>query len=348
MDKRALITGITGQDGSYLAEFLLERGYEVHGVVRRSSALNRSRIDHLQHVHPAEAEGCRFVLHYGDMTDSGGLNRLVKLIRPDEVYNLAAQSHVHVSFDLPEFTGNTDGLGTTRLLEAIRTTGVPARFYQASTSEMFGSTPPPQSELSPFHARSPYAAAKIYAHCMTINYREAHGMFACSGILFNHESPRRGENFISRKVTRGVAAILAGRTGTLRLGNLNARRDWGHARDYVEAMWLMLQQDEPDDYVIASGVSRSVADLVEVAFGLVGLDWNHYVEVDSSYLRPSDVPVLCGDPGKAQARLGWRQRTSFEEMIREMLENDLAAAGLTPAAHLVPLEGHLQEELRSA
>jgi GDPmannose 4,6-dehydratase len=348
MDKRALITGITGQDGSYLAEFLLERGYEVHGVVRRSSSLNRSRIDHIQHVHPADEDGCRFVLHYGDMTDSGGLNRLVKLIRPDEVYNLAAQSHVHVSFDLPEFTGNTDGLGTTRLLEAIRTIGVPARFYQASTSEMFGSTPPPQSETSPFHARSPYAAAKIYAHCMTINYREAHGMFACSGILFNHESPRRGENFISRKVTRGVAAILAGKATTLRLGNLSARRDWGHARDYVEAMWLMLQQDEPDDYVIASGVSRSVADLVEVAFSLVGLDWRSYVEVDSGYLRPSDVPVLCGDPGKAQTRLGWRQRTSFEEMIREMLEHDLAAAGLSLAAHLAPAEPHLREELRSA
>ncbi len=351
MDKRALITGITGQDGSYLAELLLDRGYEVHGVVRRSSALNRSRIDHLQHAHPSDADGCRFVLHYGDMTDSGGLNRLVKLVRPDEVYNLAAQSHVHVSFDLPEFTGNTDGLGTTRLLEAIRTTGVPARFYQASTSEMFGSTPPPQNETSQFHARSPYAAAKIYAHCMTVNYREAHGMYACSDILFNHESPRRGENFISRKVTRGVAAILAGKAQTLRLGNLTARRDWGHARDYVEAMWLMLQQDKPADYVIASGVSRSVADLVEVAFGLVGLEWRSYVEVDSSYLRPSDVPVLCGDAGKAHAELGWRQRTSFEEMIREMLEHDLAAAGLTPAAHLARAVGDTvaaRKELRSA
>ena len=354
MDKRALITGITGQDGSYLAEFLLDRGYEVHGLVRRSSALNRSRIDHLQHAHPAGEDGCRFVLHYGDMTDSGGLNRLVKLVRPDEVYNLAAQSHVHVSFDLPEFTGNTDGLGTTRLLEAIRTTGVPARFYQASTSEMFGSTPPPQNELSAFHARSPYAAAKIYAHCMTVNYREAHGMFACSGILFNHESPRRGENFISRKVTRGVAAILAGRARTIRLGNLAARRDWGHARDYVEAMWLMLQQDRPDDYVIASGVSRSVADLVEVAFGLVRLEWRGYVEVDHSYLRPSDVPVLCGDPGKAHAELGWRQRTSFEDMIREMLEVDLVAAGLNPADYLTPAVavadpiGDVRKELRSA
>jgi GDPmannose 4,6-dehydratase len=348
MDKRALITGITGQDGSYLAEFLLDRGYQVHGVVRRSSSLNRSRIDHLQHAPSNAPDGSRFVLHYGDMTDSGGLNRLIKLVRPDEVYNLAAQSHVHVSFDLPEFTGNTDGLGTTRLLEAIRTTGVPARFYQASTSEMFGSTPPPQNEASRFHARSPYAAAKIYAHCMTVNYREAHGMFACSGILFNHESPRRGENFISRKVTRGVAAILAQKARTVRLGNLSARRDWGHARDYVEAMWLMLQQERADDYVIASGVSRSVAELVAVAFSLVGLEWRSHVEVDSSYLRPADVPVLCGDPGKAQAELGWRQRTSFEEMIHEMLEHDLEAAGLDPSAHLVRTPAEVQQELRSA
>jgi GDPmannose 4,6-dehydratase len=347
MKKTALITGVTGQDGSYLAEFLLERGYEVHGMVRRSSELNRSRIDHLQHIHPSDGDRCRFVLHYGDMTDSGGLNALVKAVQPDEVYNLAAQSHVHVSFEQPEFTGNTDALGTVRLLEAIRTSGVPARFYQASTSEMFGSTPPPQNEHSAFHARSPYAAAKIYAHCITVNYREAHGMFACSGILFNHESPRRGENFISRKVTRGVAAILEGRSKTLRLGNLEARRDWGHARDYVEAMWLMLQQDEPDDYVIASGVSRAVADLVEVAFGLAGLDWRRYVEVHPGYMRPADVPVLCGDPGKARARLGWRQRISFDEMIREMLEHDLAAVGLDPDSYLLPVAEPVKE-LQSA
>jgi GDPmannose 4,6-dehydratase len=296
--------------------------------------MNRSRIDHLQHVHPSDGDGCRFLLHYGDMTDSGGLHRLIKLVRPDEVYNLAAQSHVHVSFEQPEFTGDTDGLGTVRLLEAIRTAGLPTRFYQASTSEMFGQTPPPQSERSPFHPRSPYAAAKAYAHWMTVNYREAHGMFACSGILFNHESPRRGENFVSRKVTRGVAAIIAGRARKLRLGNLSVRRDWGHARDYVEAMWLMLQQEQPDDYVIASGVSRSVADLVKVAFDLVGLDWEKYVEVDPAYLRPADVPVLCGDPGKAHARLGWRQTISFEEMIREMLEHDLAALGVDASRHL--------------
>jgi GDPmannose 4,6-dehydratase len=331
---RALITGITGQDGSYLAELLLEKGYEVHGVVRRSSTMNRSRIDHLEHAHPSHGEQARFVLHYGDMTDSGGLNRLVETVRPDEIYNLAAQSHVHISFDQPEYTGDTTGLGTTRLLEAIRTSGLPARFYQASTSEMFGLTPPPQNERSPFHPRSPYAAAKLYAHWMTVGYREAHGMFACSGILFNHESPRRGENFVSRKVTRGVAAIVAGQARKLRLGNLEARRDWGHARDYVEAMWLMLQQKEPDDYVIASGVDRSVRDLVQVAFQLVGLEWEKYVEVDQAYMRPADVPLLRGDPGKARARLGWQPRTSFEAMIREMLEHDLGALGVDARDHL--------------
>src|SRR5437588_1123214 len=289
---RALITGITGQDGSYLAELLLDKGYEVHGVVRRSSTMNRGRIDHLSHANPAHAPGSRFVLHYGDMTDSGGLNRLVKNVRPDEIYNLAAQSHVHISFDQPEYTGDADGLGTTRLLEAIRTAGVPARFYQASTSEMFGLAPPPQNETTPFHPRSPYAIAKLYAHWMTINYREAHGMFACSGILFNHESPRRGENFVSRKVTRGVASILAGSSSSLSLGNLDAKRDWGHTRDYVEAMWMMLQQDRAGDYVIASGIDRSVRELVELAFGLVGLDWQGYVKLDKAYVRPAEVPDL--------------------------------------------------------
>jgi GDPmannose 4,6-dehydratase len=332
--KRALITGITGQDGSYLAELLLEKGYEVHGVVRRSSTMNRSRIDHLEHAHPTHLEGARFTLHYGDMTDSGGLNRLVMTVDPDEIYNLAAQSQVHISFDQPEYTGNTDGLGTIRLLEAIRATGRPTRFYQASTSEMFGLTPPPQNEETPFHPRSPYGVAKLYAHWMTVNYREAYEMFACSGILFNHESPRRGENFVTRKVTRGVAAILARRAEKLRLGNLDAKRDWGHARDYVEAMWMMLQQPAPDDYVIATGVQRSIRQLAEIAFGLVGLDWQKYVVVDRAYFRPADVPDLCGDPSKARARLGWRPRISFEAMIREMLEADLAAAGLKPDAHL--------------
>ena len=334
MSKRALVTGVTGQDGSYLAELLLEKGYDVHGVVRRSSSVNRGRIDHLQHAHPSHADGSRFVLHYGDMTDSGGLNRLVKSIRPDEVYNLAAQSHVHISFDQPEYTGDTDGLGAVRLLEALRTNGGQARYYQASTSEMFGTTPPPQSEDTPFHPRSPYAAAKVYAHWMTVNYREAHGMFACSGILFNHESPRRGENFVTRKVTRGVAAILAGTESKLRLGNLEARRDWGHARDYVEAMWMMLQQDTPRDYVIATGVTRSIRELLDTAFGAAGLDWHDYVETDAAYVRPAEVPELRGDPARAREILGWQPRIGFDAMIREMLESDLRSAGVDPARHL--------------
>jgi len=332
--KTALITGITGQDGSYLAELLLQKDYYVHGVVRRSSTMNRGRIDHLQHAHPSHAEGSRFVLHYGDMTDSGGLNRLVKTVRPDEIYNLAAQSHVHVSFDQPEYTGDADGLGTTRLLEAIRTTGLTTRFYQASTSEMFGLSPPPQNESSPFHPRSPYAAAKLYAHWMTVNYREAHGLFACSGILFNHESPRRGENFVSRKITRGIAQILAGRSDQLRLGDLDSKRDWGHARDYVEAMWLMLQQGQPDDYVIATGVMRSVKDFVEVAFGMAGLGWKKHVVVDEAYFRPAEVRELRGDASKAERTFGWKPKTSFESLVREMLEQDLRLEGVDPAKHL--------------
>src|ERR1700674_1707395 len=288
MAKTALITGITGQDGSYLAELLLGKGYEVHVVVRRSSSMNRGRIDHLQHSNPTHPEGSKFVLHYGDMTDSGGLNRLVKTVRPDEIYNLAAQSHVHISFDQPEYTGDADGLGTTRLLEAIRTMGLPTRFYQASTSEMFGMTPPPQSETSPFHPRSPYAAAKLYAHWMTVNYREAHQLFACSGILFNHESPRRGENFVTRKVTRGIAQILAGKLDKLRLGNLDAKRDWGHARGYVRAVWMILQHDTADEHVIPTGVSRSVKEFGAAAFGVIGLECKKYVESDPAYMRPED------------------------------------------------------------
>ena len=334
MARTALITGITGQDGSYLAELLLDKGYEVHGVVRRSSSMNRGRIDHLQHSNPGQAAGSRFVLHYGDMTDSGGLNRLVKTVRPDEIYNLAAQSHVQISFDQPEYTGDTDGIGTTRLLEAVRTTGLPTRFYQASTSEMFGLSAPPQSETTPFRPRSPYAIAKLYAHWMTINYREAHGLFACSGILFNHESPRRGENFVTRKVTRGIAQILAGKLDKLRMGNLNAKRDWGHARDYVTAMWLMLQQNEPDDYVIASGVDRSVKEFADTAFSLVGLDWHKYIEVDEAYMRPADVPDLRGDATKAAKRLGWKPSISFDQLVHEMLEQDLKLEGVDPASHL--------------
>lgn len=334
MTRTALITGITGQDGSYLAELLLDRGYEVHGVVRRSSSMNRGRIDHIQHAGPGRRSGAPFILHYGDMTDSGGLNRLVKVVRPDEVYNLAAQSHVHISFDQPEYTADTDGVGTTRLLEAIRTLGLPTRFYQASTSEMFGSSPPPQDETTPFRPRSPYACAKLYAHWITTNYREAHDMYACSGILFNHESPRRGENFVSRKVTRGVARILSGQDRGLMLGNLDARRDWGHARDYVEAMWLMLQQDEPDDFVIATGVSRTVKELVETAFGMVGMDWTRYTEVDPAYVRPAEVHHLCGNAARARERLGWFPRTSFQDLVREMLQSDLLAVGLDPDRYL--------------
>jgi GDPmannose 4,6-dehydratase len=329
-----MITGITGQDGSYLAELLLGKGYEVHGVVRRSSTMNRGRIDHLQHANPSHPEGAKFVLHYGDMTDSGGLNRLVKTVRPDEIYNLAAQSHVQISFDQPEYTSDTDGLGTTRLLEAIRTSGLTVRFYQASTSEMFGMSAPPQSETTPFRPRSPYAIAKLYAHWMTVNYREAHQLFACNGILFNHESPRRGENFVTRKVTRGIAQILAGKSDKLRLGNLDAKRDWGHARDYVTAMWRMLQQDEADDYVIATGDSRSVQDFVDAAFSLVGLDWKKYVEVDKAYMRPADVAELRGDATKAARELGWKPSTSFDQLVIEMLENDLTSEGVDPAKHL--------------
>jgi GDPmannose 4,6-dehydratase len=268
------------------------------------------------------------------MTDSGGLNRLVKTVRPDEIYNLAAQSHVQISFDQPEYTGDADGLGTTRLLEAIRTTGLPTRFYQASTSEMFGLSPPPQSEASPFHPRSPYAIAKLYAHWMTVNYREAHDLFTCSGILFNHESPRRGENFVTRKVTRGIAQILAGKTETLRLGNLDSKRDWGHARDYVEAMWLMLQQDEPDDFVIATGVTRSVREFVEAAFSMAGLDANRYVVLDEAFIRPAEVHELRGDASKAAEKLGWKPRTTFEELVREMLDHDLRLEGVDPNKHL--------------
>jgi GDPmannose 4,6-dehydratase len=296
--------------------------------------MNRGRIDHLQHTNPNHPDGARFVLHYGDMTDSGGLNRLVKTVRPDEIYNLAAQSHVQISFDQPEYTGDADGLGTTRLLEAIRTTGLPTRFYQASTSEMFGLTPPPQSETSPFHPRSPYAAAKLYAHWMTVNYRDAQKLFACSGILFNHESPRRGENFVTRKITRGIAQILAGKTDKLRLGNLDAKRDWGHARDYVEAMWLMLQQDEPDDYVIATGVMRSVREFVEASFGAVALDWTKHVVVDQAYMRPAEVDELRGDGSKARRKLGWEPKTSFEQLIHEMLEHDLKLEGVDSTKHL--------------
>src|SRR3989475_6805073 len=333
--KVALITGVTGQDGAYLAEFLLNKGYVVHGIKRRTSLFNTQRIDHFYQT--PQLSDRRFILHHGDMTDSSSLVHITEEVQPDEIYNLAAQSHVAVSFEEPEYTANADALGALRLLEAIRILRLKdkTRFYQASTSELFGlAHESPQTEGTPFYPRSPYGVAKLYAHWITINYREAYGLFACNGILFNHESPRRGENFVTRKVTRGVAAIVAKRSTKLRLGNLESKRDWGHARDYVEAMWMMLQQDKPDDYVIATGIQWTIRQLVELAFGMVGLDWEKYVEVDRAYFRPAEVPDLRGDPSKARARLGWRPKITFQEMIREMLQYDLAAAGLKPESYL--------------
>jgi GDPmannose 4,6-dehydratase len=323
--KKALITGITGQDGSYLAELLLEKGYQVHGVVRRSSSFNRQRIDHL-YVDP-HLPDARLFLHYGDLGDASSLNLLLKKVRPDEIYNLGAQSHVRVSFDMPEYTGEVTGLGLTRLLEAVRELGLAGtRIYQASSSEMFGSSPPPQGEGTPFHPRSPYGVAKVYAYWTAVNYREAHGLYVANGILFNHESPRRGENFVTRKVTLGAARIKHGLQQKVYLGNLEARRDWGYARDFVEAMWLMLQQPEPDDYVVATGESHSVRELCEEAFGRVGLDYRRHVEIDPRHYRPAEVDDLRGDFSKARARLGWTPRTSFTELVRLMMEADLALA----------------------
>ena len=319
----ALITGITGQDGSYLAELLLSKGYEVHGIVRRSSEIARTRIDHLHHGLDAD----RLELRYGDLDDPLGLARIISDVRPNEIYHLAAQSHVQVSFDVPDYTGSVTGLGTMRLLEAIRVSGVPARFYQASSSEMFGSAPPPQNELTPFHPRSPYAVAKVYGYWATVNYREAYGMFAANGILFNHESPRRGENFVTRKITRGVADIVAGRAEKLHLGNLDARRDWGFAGDYVEGMWRMLQHDEPDDFVLATGEAHTVREFCEAAFGHVGLDYNEHVVVDERFFRPSEVDYLLGDATKAEAALGWKSSTSFDDLVKMMVDADVRASG---------------------
>jgi GDPmannose 4,6-dehydratase len=321
----ALITGITGQDGSYLAELLLAKGYDVHGLVRRSSSISRTR---LQRLHQG-ADGDKVTLHYGDLDDPLGLVRIISAVQPDEVYHLSAQSHVQVSFDVPDYTGSVTGLGTLRLLEALRISGVPARFYQASSSEMFGSAAPPQSELTPFHPRSPYAIAKVYAYWATINYREAYGMFACNGILFNHESPRRGENFVTRKITKAVAAIAAGQQDQLHLGNLDARRDWGFAGDYVDAMWRMLQTDQPDDFVIATGEAHSVREFCEEAFGHAGLDYRDHVVTDPRFFRPSEVDYLLGDPSKAREHLGWEPATRFAELVRMMVDADRAA--LTPS-----------------
>ncbi|MCB9818892.1 GDP-mannose 4,6-dehydratase [Candidatus Nomurabacteria bacterium] len=341
--KKALITGITGQDGSYLAELLLEKGYEVHGIIRRSSSFNTGRLEHL--YQGPEIENRKFILHYGDLTDSTNLIRIIQEVQPDEIYNLAAQSHVKVSFETAEYTGNSDGLGTLRILEAIRLLGLEkkTRFYQASTSEMFGASAPPQNESTPFYPRSPYGAAKLYGHWITVNYREAYGMHASSGILFNHESPRRGETFVTRKVTRAAARIALGLEEILLLGNLNAERDWGHAKDFVEAMWLMLQQEKPDDYVIATGTQHSVRKLCEVAFANVGINLRFegsgaeekgidtktnktLIKIDPHYYRPTEVDSLLGDPRKAKEKLGWEPKITFGQMIREMVENDLADA----------------------
>ena len=321
--RKALITGITGQDGSYLAELLLEKGYEVHGLIRRSSSFNTGRIDHL-YRDPHES-ATRLFLHYGDLTDSSSLIGHLHRIKPAEVYNLGAQSHVKVSFEMPEFTAETAAMGTLRMLEAVRTADWPIRFYQAGSSEQYGKVlESPQRETTPFNPRSPYAVAKVFAHYITVDYREAYGLHASNGILFNHESPRRGGTFVTRKVTRGVAGILAGTQEHLFLGNLEAQRDWGYAKEYVEAMWLMLQQPEPDDYVIATGEMHSVRELCEVAFGLVGLDWERHVRVDERYFRPTEVDELRGDPSKARERLGWEPRTTFRDLVRLMLEHDLA------------------------
>jgi GDPmannose 4,6-dehydratase len=326
--KKALITGITGQDGSYLAELLLGKGYEVHGLMRRSSSFTTGRIDHL--YHDPHERGVPLFLHYADLTDSTSLFANLHQIKPDEIYNLGAQSHVKVSFEVPEFTADSVGMGTLRLLEAIRTATWPIRYYQAGSSEMYGSAPAPQSESTPFQPRSPYAIAKVFAHWMTVQYRDAYGMHASNGILFNHESPRRGGTFVTRKVTRGIAAILAGQAEHLYLGNLDARRDWGYAPEYVEAMWRMLQQDTPGDYVVATGETHSVRELVQVAFGLVGLDWERYVRIDERYFRPTEVDELCGDASRAEAVLGWRASVTFAELVRLMLDADLTEAGIDP------------------
>ncbi len=323
--KKALITGITGQDGSYLAELLLEKGYEVHGIIRRSSTFNTQRIDHL--YQDPHVNGVRLFLHYGDMADSSNLMRIVHEIAPDEVYNLAAQSHVRVSFDSPEFTGDVDALGTMRLLEAIRLTGVKTRFYQASTSELYGKVQEiPQRETTPFYPRSPYGVAKLYSFWAVKNYREAYGLHASNGILFNHESPRRGETFVTRKITRAVSRIKMGLQSELFMGNVNARRDWGFAGDYVEGMWRMLQQDSPDDYVLATGEMHSVKEFLAEAFGYVGLDWEKYVKHDSRYERPSEVDQLLGDPTKARTVLGWTPKITFKELVKMMVDADLKLA----------------------
>ncbi len=331
--KRALITGITGQDGSYLTEFLLEKGYEVHGIIRRSSSFNTGRIDHVyQDPHVKEKS---LFLHYGDLTDASGLSRIMQAVKPDELYNLGAQSHVRTSFDIPEYTGESVGMGPIKLLSAILDSKQPIKFYQASSSEMYGKVKAvPQSEDTPFHPRSPYGCAKVFAYWLTVNYREAYGIHASNGILFNHESPRRGETFVTRKITRALARIVAKRQTDLFLGNLDAKRDWGHAKDYVEAMWMMLQQKEGDDYVIATGETHSVREFLEVAFAMVGIDWKKHVKIDEAYFRPSEVDLLIGDPAKAKSKLGWVAKTSFRQLVEGMVRADLELEGLDANAIL--------------
>jgi GDPmannose 4,6-dehydratase len=320
--KKALITGITGQDGSYLAELLLGKGYEVHGLVRRSSSFNTWRIDHVRD---------RLVLHYGDLVDQNSLARALEALQPDEVYNLAAQSHVRVSFDMPEYTTDVTAIGVLRVLDAVRDLGLRTRVYQAGSSEMFGLVQEtPQTERTPFHPRSPYAVSKVYGHWMAVNYRESYGMHVSNGILFNHESPRRGENFVTRKITMGVAAIKQGRERELRLGALEPKRDWGYAKDYVEAMWRMLQRDEPGDYVVATGETHSVREFCEEAFDCVGLDWKDFVKTDAKYLRPAEVDLLLGDASKARRELGWKPKVAFKELVKLMVEADLESAGKHP------------------
>ena len=326
--KTALITGVTGQDGSYLTELLLSKGYQVHGIIRRSSSFNTERIDHI-YQGPHE-ESRKLVLHYGDLSDGTGLRRILEKCQPDEVYNLGAQSQVRVSFDQPEYTADIVGSGTLRLLEALRDSaggsGKEIRFYQAGSSEMFGAAPAPQSELTPFHPRSPYAVAKVAAHWFAINYRESYGIYVCNGILFNHESPRRGETFVTRKITRALGRIKMGLQEKLYLGNLDAKRDWGHAADYVEAMWLMLQQEKPDDYVVATGESYSVREFLDESFGLAGLNWQDHVEIDPRYFRPAEVDYLQGDSSKIRSELGWKPKIKFKDLVREMYEHDLEQA----------------------
>ena len=326
--KTALITGITGQDGSYLAELLLSKGYKVHGIIRRSSTFNTRRIDHI-YVDPHDPKA-KFFLHYGDLSDSEQISNMIYNIKPDEVYHLGAQSHVRVSFDSPEYTGNVTALGTTRLIEAIRRSGNEVKFYQASSSEMFGDSPPPQNEETPFRPRSPYACAKVYAYWMTKNYREGYNMFACNGILFNHESPRRGETFVTRKITRGIASVLGKKEKYLYLGNLDARRDWGYAPEYVECMWHMLQNEHPEDFVVGTGEAHSVREFLEEAFSYADLDIKKHVKIDPRYFRPTEVEELVADPTKAKEKLGWNPRIKLNDLVKIMVDADMRAVGLEP------------------